>query len=55
MVKLGDLVKHFKNKCNYQEKFEIKKLKLKENNISVNELLEMDININKKLKKFNEV
>jgi hypothetical protein len=54
-MKLKELVSHFTNKCNSQEKLEIKKLKLKENNISVNELLDMDININKKIKKFDEV
>ena len=54
-MKIGDLVKHYRNSKNFQEKFEIKKLKLKENNLSVNDLLNIDIPLTKKIKRFDEV
>lgn len=55
MVKLRDLVGHFKNKINSQEKLEIRKLELKKYNIRVEDLLEIDIPLSKKIKRFEEI
>jgi len=52
MVKLRDVVSYFKNNKNNQEKLEIKKLKLKEHDLDVDDLL--DISIRRKLKRFKE-
>jgi hypothetical protein len=52
-MRLAELVNHFKNKKNSQEKLEIKKLELKKYNISVNDIL--NLKINQKLKKFDEM
>jgi len=53
MITVRDLVAHFKNKKNLQEKLEIKKNKLKEFNLTVDDIL--DLKINKKIKNFDEI
>ncbi|MDD4049856.1 MAG: hypothetical protein PHX47_02490 [Candidatus ainarchaeum sp.] len=53
-MKLKDFVSHFKNSKNNQEKLEIKKLKLKENNLSIDDLLNIEIKGFSKKKLFNE-
>lgn len=54
-MKLGNLVKHYVNKRNLQEKFDLKKSELKKNNISVRDLLDMEVKINDKLRKFEDI
>lgn len=52
-VQLKDLVSHFINKKNSQEKLEIRKLKLKEFDLTIEDLL--DLKVSKKIKKFEEI
>ena len=52
-MQLKDFVSHFTNPKNKQEKLEIKKLKLKEFDISVEDLL--DLKVTKKIKRFDEI
>jgi len=44
-MKLKDFVNQVKNKKTNQERFDLKKRELKKENISVNDLLDMDIPI----------
>ena len=51
-MKLGELLNYKINKKNKQESFDIRKLKLKKNNLSVNDILEIDIK--KSMKRFKD-
>ena len=51
-LRLSDLVSISKNSRNLQERLNLKKNKLKEFNLTVNDLL--DLKVHKKLKKFDE-
>lgn len=50
--KLKDFFNVYKNKNNKQIKFELKKKMLKQNNIKVKDIMNLDIPLNKKMKMF---
>ena len=54
-MKLKDFVNVYKNKSNHQIKFEPKKKELKKVNLEIKDILNLEIPLNKKLKKFNEI
>lgn len=51
-MKLRDCVNLTKNKTNKQMSLNIKKKKLKEGNINIKDIMNLDIPLSKKLKKF---
>ena len=55
MKKLKDFVNVKKNKKNHQISFDLQKRKLKEENIEIKDILNMDINFTKKLKNFEKM
>lgn len=54
-MKFRDFVKTYTNKKNKQIKFEVKKKILKEKNLNIKDIMNLDIPLNKKLERFEEI